>query len=414
MTRPNLHPILACTAIAASLLVALPAIAQKAEVIHWWTSGGESAAIKEVAEAYNKAGGTWVDSAVAGGEPARAAAISRIVGGKPPVAAQFNTSKQYHDLIADDLLASMDEVAAKEGWDKLLPAPIINAIKVKGHYYAVPINIHMPAWIFYSKAVLAKAGVAAEPKSVDEFFAALDKIKAAGMPGLAFSSAPVWEALTFNAMLMNVGGSELYLKFYRDRDSAAIASDGFKKVLSSYLRLKGYIDAGATGRSWNDSTSMLITNRAGFQVMGDWAKGEFKAANQVAGKEYGCIAGFGAKSPYMVGGDVFIFPKTADAEAIKAQHLLATVITSKPLQVAFNLKKGSIPIRTDVDASGMDICAQAGLAVMKDPSRQLPSPGMLINPDAAGAVQDVISKFWNNPSPNIDDVVKSLQVAIKR
>ena len=114
MIRSTLHPVLAFTAIAACLC-ALPAAAQKAEVIHWWTSGGESAAIKEVAEAYNKAGGTWVDSAVAGGEPARAAAISRIVGGKPPVAAQFNTSKQYHDLIADDLLASMDDVAAKEG-----------------------------------------------------------------------------------------------------------------------------------------------------------------------------------------------------------------------------------------------------------------------------------------------------------
>lgn len=102
------------------------------------------------------------------------------------------------------------------------------------------------------------------------------------------------------------------------------------------------------------------------------------------------------------------------AEAIKAQHLLAMVITSNTTQLAFNLKKGSIPIRTDVDASAMDICAQAGLAVMKDPSRQLPSPGMLINPDAAGAVQDVISKFWNNANPNLDEVVKGSQVAIRR
>ena len=249
---------------------------------------------------------------------------------------------------------------------------------------------------------------------MDEFFAALDKVKAAGMPGLAFSGAPVWEGLTFNAMLMNVGGSELYLKVYRDRDTNAIASDAFKKVLNDCRQLKNYIDPGATGRSWNDSTGMLITNKAGFQVTGDWAKGEFKATGQVAGKEYGRIAGFGPKSPYLVGGDVFIFPKTKDPEAIKAQHLLAMVITSNPTQLAFNLKKGSIPIRTDVDASAMDICAQAGLAVMKDPSRQLPSPGMLINPDAAGAVQDVISKFWNNANPNLDEVVKGLQVAIRR
>ncbi|MFP3571014.1 carbohydrate ABC transporter substrate-binding protein, partial [Paraburkholderia sp. SIMBA_030] len=71
----------------------------KANVIHWWTSGGESAAIRQFADAYNKAGGQWVDNAVAGADQARSTAINRIVGGDPPTAAQFNTSKQFHDLI---------------------------------------------------------------------------------------------------------------------------------------------------------------------------------------------------------------------------------------------------------------------------------------------------------------------------
>ncbi len=83
----------------AGLGLASPALAQKAEVIHWWTSGGESAAVKQLAEAYNKAGGQWVDNAIAGGDNARAAALNRIAGGNPPVASQFNTSKQYHELI---------------------------------------------------------------------------------------------------------------------------------------------------------------------------------------------------------------------------------------------------------------------------------------------------------------------------
>jgi glucose/mannose transport system substrate-binding protein len=64
----------------------------KANVIHWWTSGGESAAIRQFADAYNKAGGLWVDNAVAGADQARSTAINRIVGGDPPTAAQFNTS----------------------------------------------------------------------------------------------------------------------------------------------------------------------------------------------------------------------------------------------------------------------------------------------------------------------------------
>ena len=77
----------------------------KAEVIHWWTSGGESAAVKVFADAYDKAGGQWIDSAIAGGEQARTAGINRIVGGNPPTMMQFNTlSAQLDELVKNDLL----------------------------------------------------------------------------------------------------------------------------------------------------------------------------------------------------------------------------------------------------------------------------------------------------------------------
>ncbi|GAB3256773.1 ABC transporter substrate-binding protein [Chitinimonas naiadis] len=384
----------------------------KAEVIHWWTSGGESAAIKEMANAYKAAGGEWVDSAVAGGEQARAAAINRIVGGNPPAAAQFNTSQQFHDVIAEGLLNNVDDVAAKEGWDKILPAPILNSIKVKGHYYAAPVNIHMPAWFWYSKAAFAKAGIKAEPKTADEFFAALDKLKAAGVVPLALGGQGWQEKITFDAWLAHAGGADLYMKIYRDRDVATVNSAAFKKVLADFKRLRGYVDAGSPGRNWNDATAMLISGKAGVQIMGDWAKGEFAAAKQTAGKEFGCFPGFGARSPYIIAGDVFVFPKTDKPEIVKAQKLLATVMTSPAAQVAFNSKKGSIPIRTDVDLSGLDICAKQGVEIMKDKSRQIPNPEMLASPDTIGALQDVVSKFWNN-NQSVEDAQKAFAAALK-
>ncbi len=150
----------------------------KATVIHWWTSGGESAAIKQFADAYNKAGGLWVDQAVAGADQARSTAINRIMGGDPPTAAQFNTSKQFHDIIDQGLLNNVDDVAAKENWDKIFPQSIIDSIKSGGHYYAAPVDIHMPAWFFYSKPAFQKAGITKEPANYDEFIADLDKLKA--------------------------------------------------------------------------------------------------------------------------------------------------------------------------------------------------------------------------------------------
>ena len=402
------------TALAAAVVFVAPhaAAQNKAEVIHWWTSGGESAAIKEIASAYTKAGGTWIDTAIATGEAARAQTINRIVGGNPPTAAQFNTSKQYHDVIAEGLLNNVDAVAAKEKWESFLPEPIINSIKVKGHYYAVPVNIHMPGWFWYSKAAFQKAGITAEPGTPDEFFAALDKLKAAGLVPLAFGGQPWQENLTFQDWLAMAGGPDLYLKFFRDRDTATVASPAFRKVLTDFKRLKSYVDPGSPGRNWNDATSLVITGKAGVQIMGDWAKGEFLAAKQTVGKEYGCFPGFGPKSPYIIAGDVFVFPRTKDPAQIRSQELLATVITSPATQVAFNIKKGSIPIRTDVDTSKMDQCAQTGLTIMKDKSRHLPNPEMLITPDMNGAIVDVITKYWNQDQ-SVDDAVKALQAAIK-
>ncbi len=378
----------------AGLGISSPALAQKAEVIHWWTSGGESAALKELAVAYNAAGGQWVDNAIAGGDNARAAAINRIAGGNPPTASQFNTSKQYHELIEAGMLNDVDAVAAKEGWDTWMPGPIKNVIKVKGHYYAVPVNIHSGAWFFYSKAVLAKAGVA-EPKTEAEFWTALDKIKASGQTAFAQSGTITYERATFTATLLHMGGRDLYMKFYGDRDVNTVKSAAFKTVLEKFKRLRTYADAGFAGRSWNDTTALLVTDKAGFQTVGDWAKGEFLAANKTAGKEFGCFEGWGPKSSYMVSGDVFVLPKTSNKEMIDAQQLMAKVITSPKTQVAFNMKKGSIPIRPDVDASGMDICAQAGVVALKDPARATPDPSMLMVPDIYGKVADVITKLWN-------------------
>lgn len=412
----RIRPLLATTmalAVVGHALAQAPAAPHKAEVIHWWTSGGESAAVKTLADAYRATGGVWVDNAVALGEQARSVAINRIIGGNPPTVAQFNTSKQFLDLVEQGMLNSIDEVAIREGWEKFLPETVLNVIRVKGHYYAAPVNIHMPAWLWYSKAAFKKAGITSEPKSMDELFAALDKLKAAGLVPLAHGGQSWQDNIVFTAVLINVGGRELYLKVLRDRDAKAIQSDAFKNVLTTYKRLQSYVDKGSPGRNWNDATAMLITGKAGVQFMGDWAKGEFSQAGQTAGKDFGCIPGFGANSPYVIQGDVFVFPKTKDPAAIKAQHAIAAVITAPSTQVAFNSKKGSIPIRTDVDASRMDVCAQQGLAIMKDKSRHLGNGEIYLSPDQNGALSDILTSYWNRNVP-VEKVQKDIIGALKQ
>lgn len=383
----------------------------RAEVMHWWTAGGESAAVRTLANAYRAAGGEWVDTAIAGNEQARAVAVSRVVGGKPPTAALFNTSKQFFDLADAGLLSNVDEVAKRDGWDRFLPEPLLSTIRIGGHYYAAPVSIHSPTWIWYSKAAFRKAGVTSEPQNIDEMFAALDRLKAAGLIPLAHGGQAWQENILFRAMLTNVGGRDLYLKVVKDRDARAIQSDAFKRVLLTFKRMRNYVDAGAPGRNWNDATALVITGKAGMQVMGDWVKAEFAVARQLPDRDYGCLAGLGPRSPYIVQGDAFIFPKNRDPKAAAAQQLLAHVVTSPGAQVAFSMQKGSLPIGTGFDQAKLDVCARKGLAIMADPSRVVGNDENYLFPDQNGELSDILTQYWNRNVP-VEAVQKNILQAL--
>jgi glucose/mannose transport system substrate-binding protein len=393
-------------------IAATPAAAQqRAEVIHWWTSGGESAAVKVFAEQFNKAGGQWVDNAIANGANARAAAINRTVAGDPPTAMQFNTGKQFDELVENDLLANVDSVAQAQNWKAIIPPAILAAVTRDGHEYAVPVNIHGQNWLFYSTAALAKAG-AEPPTNWNDLFPVLDKLKAAGLIPLAFGDQKNWERNMFNAVLVGRGGRDLFVSVWGKRDATAVKSPAFRQVAETYRRLKGYVDPGSPGRNWNDATTLVIQGKAGMQVMGDWAKGEFTAAGLTAGKEYGCTVLSDQGTSYVMGGDVFAFPKQKTDAATKAQTLLATVMLEPATQIAFAQKKGSIPVRQDLDVSSLDACAQKAVKWLHDESAQVPANELLSPPAITGAVEDVISQYWNDPSMTTDAFIDKVTAAL--
>src|SRR4029077_21024715 len=119
---------------------------------------------------------------------------------------------------------------------------------------------------------------------------------------------------------------------------------------------------------------------AGGQIMGDWAQGEFQVAGQVAGKDYTCLPGLGVNEVIQTGGDAFYFPKLKDEAQSKAQETLASVMLSKETQVAFNLKKGSLPVRGDVDLNSANDCMKKGLDILAK-GHGIPSTDEWVAPD---------------------------------
>jgi glucose/mannose transport system substrate-binding protein len=403
--------------LATALVAVGPALASaqemKAEVIHWWTSGGESAAVKVFADAFTEAGGTWVDNAVAGGVNARTAGINRIVGGDPPTAMQFNTGLQFDEIVGNGFLRDVEDIAEAGHWREVLPEAIIAATTREDKFYAVPVNIHGQNWLWYNAEVFEAAGVE-PPTNYEEMLEVGPKLEAAGVVPLAFAGEPNWERFLFNSVLLTEGGRDLYLEVLGNKNIQAIQSDGFRQVAETYAKLRDLVDEGSPGRKWNDATNMVITGKAAMQVMGDWAKGEFIAAGLTPGEEYGCtILGGDDSGGYILGGDVFVFPVVDDPAQEAAQVKLAELMMAPETQIDFNMKKGSVPVRLDVDVSKMDVCAQKGMAALRDDARQIPSDNYLNTPDLYGALQDVITEYWNTPSMEVDTFVENYASAME-
>jgi glucose/mannose transport system substrate-binding protein len=384
--------------------VALPsvALATDLEVTHWWTSGGEAAAVAELAAAFDATGNKWVDGAIAGsGDTARPIMISRITGGDPMGATQFNHGRQAQELVEAGLFRDLTDIATKENWASLVnPPSLLENCTLDGKIYCVPVNIHSWQWLWLSNGAFEKAGVAV-PANWNEFVAAAPALEAAGITPLAMGKQPWQQAGAFNVLMVGVGGSDLFLKVYKDKDAAFAAGPEVAAVFKAADDARK-MAAGSNVQNWNEATGMVINGTAGGQIMGDWAQGEFQVAGQTAGKEYTCLPGLGLNEVISTGGDAFYFPKLDDPEKSAAQEVLASVMMAPATQVAFNLKKGSLPVRGDVDLSTANDCMQKGLKILAA-GGVIQSSDELIDPDSTTQINDLFASFFSDMAMTPED-----------
>lgn len=405
-------------ATAVAMVVAGNAVmAGEVEVLHWWTSGGEAKSVGELKKIMQGKGHTWKDFAVAGGGGDNAMTVlkSRVVAGNPPAAAQIK-GPAIQEWASEGVLANLDATAKAEKWDNLLPKVVADVMKYKGNYVAAPVNVHRVNWMWANSAVLKKAGVATAPKTWDEFFAAAEKVKKIGLIPVAHGGQNWQDFTTFEDVVLGVGGAKFYQDALIKLDQKALTSPTMTKSLETYRKIKSYTDPASPGRDWNLATAMVIQEKAAFQFMGDWAKGEFTAASKVPGKDYICAAAPGTANAYTFNVDSFAMFKLKDPVAQKAQADLAAAIMGPEFQEVFNLNKGSIPVRLNMDMAKFDDCAKLSSKDFVDTAKSgglLPSiaHGMAVKPAAEGAIKDAVSQFWNDDKISVADGVKNIAKA---
>ncbi len=398
----SLKAVLAATTMFAT---ASTAFATELEVAHWWTSGGESAAVAEFAKAFDATGNKWVDAAIAGGgNTARPIMVSRITGGDPMAAFQFNTGRQAEELIEAGLLRDLTDIATSEKWGEVIrPASLLEGCTVDGKVYCVVVNIHSWQWLWLSHKAFADAGVPV-PTTWDEFVASAPALEAAGKIPLAIGGQPWQTTGAFNVLIPAIAGKDIFLKVYKDHDAAVAAGPEIAKVFKAADDARK-MSAKSNVQDWNQATNMVITGQAGGQIMGDWAQGEFQVAGQVAGKDYTCLPGLGVNELISTGGDSFYFPILSDPEKTVAQAVLASTMLNPQTQVAFNLKKGSVPVRGDVDLASANDCMKKGLDILAK-GNIIPDTNQLNTEDTNNQLNDLFVEFFKTPTMTPEDAQK--------
>jgi glucose/mannose transport system substrate-binding protein len=403
--------------VSTSLIAATPVCAGEVEVLHWWTSGGEAAAAGVLKDLLQKEGHTWKDFAVAGGggESAMTVLKSRAVSGNPPAAAQIK-GLDIQEWAQLGLLANLDDVAKQSNWDTLLPPVVANVMKSDGHYVAVPVNVHRVNWLWANPEVFKKAGVEI-PTTWDDFFTAADAIQKAGFIPLAHGGQAWQDATVFEAVALGVGGTEFYTKAFVQHDADTLKGPTMVKVFDTYGRLRNYVDKNSAGREWNLATNMLITGKAAMQIMGDWAKGELTAAKLTPGVDIVCLATPDSAKQFTFNIDSFAMFKLKDAENTKAQQAMARLIMEPTFQEAFNVNKGSIPVRGDLDRKPFDKCATDSMDTFAASSASgdlVPSMahGLATTSYIQGAIFDVVTNFFNTKTMTSQEAVGKLAQAV--
>jgi glucose/mannose transport system substrate-binding protein len=346
----KIFALLSVLMIASLALAACGGGAKKVEVFSWWTGGGEAAGLDAMIKIFNAKYPSieFINAAVAGGAGtnARAVLATRLQAGDPPDSWQGHAGQELiGTYVAGKQIQPLNDLYEAEGWLDVMPETLIPQISQDGNIYSVPVNIHRANVMWYNPAVLEANGVAV-PATIDEWFAAMDTLQAAGVTPLALGEQ--WTKMhLMETVLLGTLGADKYNGLWdgsTDWGSAEVTA-----ALENYAKALTYTNSDSASLSWQDAAQLVINGDAAFNVMGDWAAGYFIELGKTAMTDYGWAPVPGTVGVFQFLSDSFVLAVGAPNEDAALNWL--KLAGSKEGQEAFNPVKGSICARTDCDKS---------------------------------------------------------------
>lgn len=379
-----------------------PAEDEEFEIVHWWTAGGEEAALNALMQSYRdeyeySEGDINNNPAPGGAGSAIDAAIqSRVSDGDSPSTFQIWPGGSLTPYTDADLLDSINDVWTDEMEESYLEG-VMDTARNDGDFVAVPLNIHRLNNVFYNVEVVEDAGIDVESLSDGEdLLQALETADSEGYIGMAHQTSGQWSTLQLWEMVyLAQNGVDSYRDIL-DRNVADHESE-IETSLQLVADYSDYFSPNAGSVTWDEANEAVIEGDAAFLHQGDWAVAEYQGEeNFEYGSEWDSSTFPGTGGLYSIVVDSFVMPTSNPSPTMTKQWLRHC--GSEAGQHAFNQAKGSIPPRTDLSTDDYPqfLQDQASDFDASDDQIATIAHGSGIDPEGKSLFEEIFSGFIEN------------------
>ena len=376
----------------------------QAEILHWWSSAGEHAALDVFINEFKARGGHYYDSTKNNMNASREEAIDRMSKGYPSTLTQWNAGRDVEEFYDFGLIDAITEPSLVAKLKKLVPEAILDTVTHRGEIIAMPVNIHSENWLWHSTALI-KQSDKIFTKDWQKFLALGEDLDKQNIPLLAVGDQPWQVRILFTSVFLGIS-RDVYREFYLKSEESSVTRPEFKDVITAFSHLARYSKSFGDG-NWNTQVKAVADNQAGATFMGDWAKGEFQVLGKTPGKEYGCSLTASDNPGLLLGVDTFILGKVDSAEEQKGQAMMLDIISDPEVNLQFNLLKGSASPYMTPSSDTQDICSAQVYKILSDKEAVIPPYASYSNAGHVHQLDTEIYRLWKEAqqATDIDAVV---------
>jgi raffinose/stachyose/melibiose transport system substrate-binding protein len=166
-------------------------------------------------------------------------------------------------------------------WAATVPAGFKPAFQLDGKTYIYSAGSSVIGAV-YNKKVFDKAGIDAPPTTWNEFLAACDKLKKAGVVPIALGAQTPWvtQLITYALVPSTVYAKDPTFDDKQLAGQATFAGSGWQDAMEMYLELqkRGYFNDNPNGTTFEQQTSMVAGGKAGMAVQVSAVLPDFRKA----------------------------------------------------------------------------------------------------------------------------------------